>query len=292
MFGQQPTFSGADFAATEIAYFGYVQFRSAVATSDSWERHEGMELVLVRSGEACWELPDNRLLRVSGGHGVLFPPHHRHRIVNGVYTPCQLFWAEFHPQEAAVENARLIPAEDIAAVYELARLPTSPIRFDDSLMRNLGALCGLLSDDDVLLGSRMLNAEIRAKIYALFIDFWKMLSDERSTRAVSPIVRNAELLLQEEMDRDEDIDTISRRLGCRKSYLYQLFRQEVGMAPNDYRQRLRIKRSCDQLAQTDAHITDIAMHMGYSSSQYFSRVFKKYVGVTPKSYRAWSRGQA
>ena len=57
------------------------------------------------------------------------------------------------------------------------------------------------------------------------------------------------------------------------------------MAPNDYRQRLRIKQSCERLSNSDDHVTDIAMQMGYSSSQYFSRVFKKYIGVTPNSYR-------
>ena len=81
LFGQQPTFAGADFGIPEIAFFGSVQFRKAVATADSWDDHDGMELVFVRGGEACWEYPGNRLFRVSGGHGVLFPPNHSHRIV-------------------------------------------------------------------------------------------------------------------------------------------------------------------------------------------------------------------
>jgi len=285
LFGQQPTFAGADFGIPEIAFFGSVQFRKAVATADSWDDHDGMELVFVRGGEACWEYPGNRLFRVSGGHGVLFPPNHSHRIVNGVYTPCQLLWIEFRPREAAMRDARLIPSEEIAALYDLAMLPTAPVQLNDSLVRNLAALGNLLADPNVLIGSRMLTAEIRATLYSSLIDFWKTLSMGRAGRAHSPLVRQAEEVLQAELDSEDDIAVLPDRLGCSRSQLYQMFKQEVGMAPNDYRQRLRIKRSCEQLARTDAQVTDIAMQMGYSSSQYFSRVFKKYVGVTPNHYR-------
>lgn len=285
LFGQQPTFTGADFSIPEIAYFGFVHFRRAVATMDSWDDHAGMELVFVRSGEACWEYPDNRLFMVSGGQGVLFPPGHSHRIVGGVYTPCQLLWIEFRPEIAAKHDARLIPSEEIAALYELAMLPTAPVQLSDSLMRGLSELGNLLSDPDVLIGSRMLTAEIRAKLYTLLIDFWKILAAGRAGTVHSPLVRRAQELLQSELNSEDDITALPTRLGCSRSQLYQLFTQEVGMAPNDYRQRLRIKQSCERLTNSADHVTDIAMQMGFSSSQYFSRVFKKYIGVTPNSYR-------
>jgi AraC-like DNA-binding protein len=57
------------------------------------------------------------------------------------------------------------------------------------------------------------------------------------------------------------------------------------MAPNDFRQRIRIKRSCQRLAKSADPITMIALENGFHSSQYFSRVFRKYVGLTPTGYR-------
>jgi iron complex transport system substrate-binding protein len=106
---------------------------------------------------------------------------------------------------------------------------------------------------------------------------------------VSPIVRRAEHILRAELDSEDDIAALAGRLGCGKSQLYQMFKRELGMAPNDYRQRLRVKDSCDLLANSDAHVTEIAMRAGYSSSQYFSRVFRKYVGMTPRAYRQMFR---
>jgi AraC-like DNA-binding protein len=57
------------------------------------------------------------------------------------------------------------------------------------------------------------------------------------------------------------------------------------MSPNDYRHRLRIKACCDLLASTNHSITEVAINLGYSSSQYFCQVFRKYVGTTPTEYR-------
>jgi len=105
LLGQQPTFRGADFLMPEIALFGYYQFRSAVPTSDSWEEHDGIEILFMQSGESCWDLPDDHFSMATGSQAVIFPAGRRHRISNGVYTPCRLLWLVFyHPGGAVVST--------------------------------------------------------------------------------------------------------------------------------------------------------------------------------------------
>jgi transcriptional regulator GlxA family with amidase domain len=58
------------------------------------------------------------------------------------------------------------------------------------------------------------------------------------------------------------------------------------MTPNDYLQRLRVTRARDLLVTTSQSVTDIAYATGFSSSQYFSNVFRKYAGTTPSTFRA------
>lgn len=53
------------------------------------------------------------------------------------------------------------------------------------------------------------------------------------------------------------------------------------MTPNDYLQRLRVHQARQLLADPARTITDVAFATGFASSQYFSKVFRKYVGVTP-----------
>jgi len=57
------------------------------------------------------------------------------------------------------------------------------------------------------------------------------------------------------------------------------------MTPNDYLLRLRIRKASELLSDSETSITDIAFRTGFSSSQNFSKVFKKYTGMMPSRYR-------
>jgi AraC-like DNA-binding protein len=291
LLGQQPTFNGADFAMPEISLFGYYQFRDAVATPDSWDKHDGVEIVFVRSGEACWEFDEDNLAVVSGGQAVLFPAGRRHRIANGVYTPCRFLWLVFHGRELAGQRARLFPQRDIEALFDVASGLDAPIILRERTRHVVMDLCRTLTDERLFIGSAPMMAEVRAKIYAAVIGVWQSCTGEEGASGQSELVRRAAQLLRADAervdadDRDERIEEVARQLGYGRSRLYDLFTREMGMSPNDFRQRIRIKRCCERLAESDESITSIGISCGFHSSQYFSRVFKKYVGVTPSAYR-------
>jgi AraC-like DNA-binding protein len=157
----------------------------------------------------------------------------------------------------------------------------------------LGELCSRLTDERLLIGSAPIVAEVRSRVYSLVTSLWEIISSGRDSGEQSRLVRRAAAMLRDSADaaadRDENIEDVARRLGYGKSRLYSLFTHEVGMAPNDYRQRLRIKRCCERLTKTSDSITAIGIENGFQSSQYFSRVFKKYVGLTPTDYRTLFR---
>lgn len=291
LLGQQPTFAGADFGIPEVALFGYYQFRSAVPTSDSWEEHDGIEFLFLQSGEACWDLPEDHFSLVTGSQAMIFPAGLRHRISNGIYTPCRLFWMVFQPQAIAESQARLFLASEIAALFELAAEQERPVDLPLDCYRSLGELCVRLTDERLMIGAAPMIAEVRSRIYSAAIGLWEVCSSGRDSGARSRLVRQAAAMLRADSengalaDRDENIEDVARQLGYGKSRLYSLFSREVGMAPNDYRQRIRIKRCCERLAKTNDSVTAIGIEGGFHSSQYFSRVFKKYVGVTPSHYR-------
>jgi AraC-like DNA-binding protein len=226
----------------------------------------------------------------NGSQAVIFPTGRRHRIAHGVYTPCRLLWMVFQSRDVARESARLFPRSEIEALFDMAESQEAPVDLPEACCRNLGDLCARLTDDRLLIGSAPLMAEVRAKIYSSVIALWDVCASGRNSASRSQLVRRAAKLLREgadkdDCDKDERIRDVARQLGYGKSRLYSLFSREVGMAPNDYRQRIRIKRCCEKLVQTDDPITVIGVDSGFGSSQYFSRVFKKYVGVTPTDYR-------
>ncbi len=287
MFGSQisaigPSFRGADFGIAEIANFGACQFRQAALTSDSWQRHEGIELVFMLEGEACWELGPRRLAQICGGHALAFPGGMQHRISNGIYTPSKNVWIILEP---FVEGrSRVMADAELKEFLQVAGAQSLPVALNEGLQKQLIELVARMGDPRVMIGAPVAIADIRARLSSLLVAFWQACNARQEPRR-SNIVEHSEEMLREDPDHDVDIAELARRMGCSRSLLHMSFKRELGMSPVDYRQRLKIKRCCELLQTSELPVTTIAIDAGFASTQYFARVFRKYLGTTPSNYR-------
>lgn len=93
-------------------------------------------------------------------------------------------------------------------------------------------------------------------------------------------------------DANLDIPLIANRFALTPSYLSKRFKSAVGAGLLDYINQYRVNRAAEALLHTEANIQDIAESCGFTNSNTFIRVFKKYTGVTPGKYREINSGQA
>ena len=70
-----------------------------------------------------------------------------------------------------------------------------------------------------------------------------------------------------------------------KFHLVHTFTKQIGLSPINYAINKRIQEAKNLLATTSYSIRDIASIVGFCNSSYFSQMFKKVTGVTPKNYR-------
>ena len=86
---------------------------------------------------------------------------------------------------------------------------------------------------------------------------------------------------------DPNISLISaaRHVGMSAAHFSTVFSQATGRSFITYLTVLRIERAKELLRTTGMRLSDIAMEIGYNEPNYFSHVFRKTVGVTPKEYR-------
>lgn len=81
------------------------------------------------------------------------------------------------------------------------------------------------------------------------------------------------------------VDKIAAELYLNKNYIAHVFKEETGYSLISYVILLRVNRAKVLLTKTDRSITQIATECGYDDFTYFSRQFKKTVGVSPSEYR-------
>lgn len=78
---------------------------------------------------------------------------------------------------------------------------------------------------------------------------------------------------------------IADAAGIQIGHLHRIFPAETGYRPGEYLTNLRISKAKSLLMRTDISNTSIAYRVGISTLQYFSRLFKQQVGVTPQALR-------
>jgi AraC-like DNA-binding protein len=69
------------------------------------------------------------------------------------------------------------------------------------------------------------------------------------------------------------------------SHFSALFRKATGMAPIDYFISIKMQKACELLHTSDEKVMGIAAQLGYDDPYYFSRIFKKHIGLSPIAYR-------
>ncbi len=81
------------------------------------------------------------------------------------------------------------------------------------------------------------------------------------------------------------IEEAAEKLNISASYLSRLFKQETGYTFVDYLTYYRIKRAVELLKDPSVKVYEVADLVGYSDARYFSQIFRKLTGVTPKEFR-------
>ncbi len=89
---------------------------------------------------------------------------------------------------------------------------------------------------------------------------------------------------------DIDIKDVASSVGISRSHLYRLFMQHISMPPNEYLMRYRISKASELLENNNLSVGEVAYSAGFSDQLYFSRVFKKCMGMPPSRYPAHVRG--
>ncbi len=89
----------------------------------------------------------------------------------------------------------------------------------------------------------------------------------------------------------EDLSTnlVAKQVNISLSWLSTKFKEEVGVGISDYLNKIRIQRAKQLFDEQDYMIYEVAEKVGFTSSQYFSKIFKQISGVTPNEYRRMNR---
>lgn len=110
-------------------------------------------------------------------------------------------------------------------------------------------------------------------------------TDKHSNNHQETYIKQAIEFIDTNYSRKIRIEEIASYVGINRKYLSQLFSQILNISPQNYLINFRLQKACDLLTSSSLSINEISNSVGYNDPFLFSKIFKKFKGMSPKVYR-------
>lgn len=259
---------------------GIGYYQSAKGHSMSRDDHDDYLLIYCLDGSGKLTL-DGKNYRVTAGDLFVIPKGLSHHYETHNKNPWTIYWVHFDGQDAE---------------HFIAHLYQNKNRLKNPIIR-LGIHAKLTSEFGALLESRQsiydLNAFISASNHLrqilAYIAQLQPLERQRQS-ADSFDLEAIHSLMQTRLHEQLDLETLAQQINLSKYHFVKRYKELTGTTPINHFIHLKIERACYLLDVTPKNINEIAFALGYEDAYYFSRIFKKIMGVSPSQYRKMRDG--
>lgn len=124
-----------------------------------------------------------------------------------------------------------------------------------------------------------------ALFYKLMCLFGRAGDEEHSLPGGSRLFEKLIIRLNQEYGAPWNIRKMAECCNMSEGYFSHLFKENMKIAPMQYLTKLRMKKAKELLVGSSMHISEVAEVTGFDDPMYFSRIFKKYSGISPKKYQ-------
>ncbi|MBD0280280.1 MAG: helix-turn-helix transcriptional regulator [Flavisolibacter sp.] len=129
-------------------------------------------------------------------------------------------------------------------------------------------------------------ARINQLIDELFIFIARQLTRQNNSRRDFPqAFMKLEQTLREDLSHQWTVEEMAALVGLGTTAFSEKVKSYTGFSPLNYLINIRITEAIKLLKRPDVHVTDIALDVGFYSSQHFATTFKKLTGYTPSEFR-------
>ena len=116
---------------------------------------------------------------------------------------------------------------------------------------------------------------------------WKVKLPSKSAGGLTPYeLEIIEDYISAHLNQNISLSEMGGVINVSQHHFCRLFKQSTGITPHQYLTQCRINRAKQLLSKTKLTITEIAFEIGFNNHSSFTRLFRKYVGITPNSFRA------
>jgi len=259
---------------TDIGWYPHAQYHYR-------ERRAGApEHILIYCVEGNgWAEFGQQHIHIAPGEVLIIPAHTPHVYGAAMVDPWSIHWVHFQGSEGDY----------------LARLPSESTRTlqvdaqSDKVVQELFHACYDVFVGGFVLTRLIYSAKLLHRLLGeLFFNNSAFSVGARSSRFHS--IESTLSFLRANLDRSLTLAEIAAHAGLSESHFSRIFKEQTGHAPLDYFILLKMQHASTLLAVTPMRVCEVASAVGYADPYYFSRLFKKVIGLSPRAYRDVPKG--
>lgn len=286
-----------------IHYFGLSEFPLAVRRVRTDElhapshphdltevehRHDFCELVIVTRGGAMHCL-EGRIFPVTAGDVFLLQGRQKHYFYDR--KGLDLINIMYDPGKISLPENELRKMPGYCAMFMLEPAYRHQHRFASRLHLGrvaLGRVERIVEqmEEESLHRPAGHEVALRSRLLELMVFLSRAYSSAGTTEAHA-LLRVGSVIgaIENNCAKAWRLDELVRISRMSRSNLMRIFKKATGQSPVDYIIRLRIQKAMGLLRNTDLCITELALELGFNDSNYFTRQFRRIMGVSPRVFR-------
>lgn len=258
---------------TDIGYYPH-------AEGHFCQRHESIgEHVLIYCVDGTgWYETEGERHTVTANHFFVLPAGKPHVYGADDSNPWTIYWVHFSGSHADIYAAGAQHPQEIKPNMR------SRINYRNQIFEEIfNTLYNGYSRESLRYVSSLLHYYLASMRY---INSYRQAEKQSNSDSM---VTAAIHYMQENIEKRLTLQDIAQYTGYSPTHFSALFRQHTGDSPIGYFNRLKIEMSCQMLSETDMHINQICHKVGIPDCYYFSRLFRRIKGITPRQYRTQNK---
>ncbi|MBK1875948.1 AraC family transcriptional regulator [Pelagicoccus mobilis] len=233
---------------------------------------ENTVFIFCTRGRGWLEL-DGQAWPVEENDAFIVPPHTSHKYGSDPDDPWAPYWVHLQGKQAPAFQELITPSSAPPVIH----LPHAQ-EVTLSLEQLIKAMSRVHTFVNVLAATGELSR-------LLTLIQFRMRTIEPRSRSAEENLDNTIEFMQQSISQKLTLQNLAKVANMSPNHFGALFLKRFNSTPIDYFNRLKIQRACELLTTTKLPVGEIADQLGYSDSFYFSRLFKKTIGVSPRGYR-------